>query len=75
MYSVGVKFLSRIYINFRLRQINPLNAELNAICHLLELVGAHHTLHFSRIRVKESRHDIIILLTYVRSSRTSVLLQ
>ena len=31
---------------------NPLNAELNLICHLLALVGAHHILHVSRIRVK-----------------------
>jgi hypothetical protein len=31
--------------------INPLNAELNAICRLLELLGAHHILHVSRIRV------------------------
>ena len=33
---------------------NPLNAELNPICHLLELLGAHHILHVSRIRVKET---------------------
>jgi hypothetical protein len=32
--------------------INPLNAELNPICPLLELLGAHHILHVSRIRVK-----------------------
>ena len=31
---------------------NPLKAELNAICHLLALVGAHHILHVSRARVK-----------------------
>jgi hypothetical protein len=31
--------------------INPLNAELNPICHLLALLGAHHILHVSRIRV------------------------
>ena len=31
---------------------NPLNAELNPICHLLALLGAHHILHISRIRVK-----------------------
>jgi len=31
--------------------INPLNAELNPICHLLALLGAHHILHISRIRV------------------------
>jgi len=30
---------------------NPLNAELNPICHLLALLGAHHILHISRIRV------------------------
>jgi len=33
-------------------RINPLNAELNPICHLLELLGAHPILHISRIRVK-----------------------
>jgi hypothetical protein len=32
--------------------INPLNAELNPICHLLALLGAHHILQLSRIRVK-----------------------
>ena len=32
--------------------INPLNAELNPICHLLALVGAQHILHVSRVRVK-----------------------
>ena len=36
--------------------INPLNAELNPICHLLTLLGAHHFLHVSRIRVKEGFH-------------------
>jgi hypothetical protein len=30
---------------------NPLNAELNPICHLLALSGAHLILHVSRIRV------------------------
>ena len=32
---------------------NPLNTELNPICHLLALLGAHHILHVSRIRVKQ----------------------
>ena len=32
--------------------INPLNAELNPICYLLALLGAHHFLHVNRIRVK-----------------------
>jgi len=32
--------------------INTLNAELDPICYLLALLGAHHFLHVSRIRVK-----------------------
>jgi hypothetical protein len=32
--------------------LNPLNAGLNPICHLLALLGAHPILHVSRIRVK-----------------------
>jgi len=31
---------------------NPLNPELNPICYLLALLGAHYFLHVSRIRVK-----------------------
>jgi hypothetical protein len=36
---------------------NPLNAELNPICHLLALLGVHHFLHVSRIRVKVKASD------------------
>jgi hypothetical protein len=32
--------------------VNPLNAELNPICHFLALLGAHHILYVSRVRVK-----------------------
>ena len=32
--------------------VNPLNPELNPICYLLALLGAHHFLHVRRIRVK-----------------------
>ena len=32
--------------------INPLKPELNPICYLLTLLGAHHFLYVSRIRVK-----------------------
>jgi len=38
--------------------INSLNAELNPTCHLLPLLGAHHILHVSRIRVKEEISEI-----------------
>ena len=37
-------------INFAF--VNPLKPELNPICYLLALLGAHHFLHVSRIRVK-----------------------
>ena len=35
--------------------VNPLNAELNLIRHLLALVGAHHIVHVSGIRVNHER--------------------
>ena len=31
--------------------VDPLNAELNPMCHLLALAGAHHFVHVSRLRV------------------------
>ena len=34
-------------------RINPLNAELNPICHLPVLLAARHILHISRMRVKD----------------------
>ena len=37
------------------RTLNPLNAELNPIRHLLALVGARHIVHVSRIRVNNRR--------------------
>jgi hypothetical protein len=36
------------------RTFSPLNAQLNPICHMLALFGAHSILHVSRIRVKAS---------------------
>jgi hypothetical protein len=41
----------RVYIINNNCNFNPLNAELNPICHLLALVGAHHILHVGGIRV------------------------
>jgi len=48
-FNSAFKGLSNIYD--RKHEINPLNAELNPICRLLALLGAHHILHISRIRV------------------------
>ena len=41
--------------------LNPLNAELNPICHLLALIGAHLILHVSRIRVKFTLSEDIFI--------------
>jgi hypothetical protein len=46
-------------------QINLLNAELKPICHLLALLGAHHILHISRIRVKNQCCPIPCLVWFV----------
>ena len=69
---VCVFSLSNLQVKLNLAQniacgvwfINPLNAELNPICHLLALLGAHHNLHVSRIRVKDifSEFSTITLL-------------
>jgi hypothetical protein len=45
-------------------KINALNAELNHICYLLALLGAHHILHMSRIRVKIYRTIILPVVSY-----------
>ena len=46
---------------------NPLNAELNPICYLRALLGAHHFLHVSRIRVKSL--TIRLLMSYIQDGR------
>jgi hypothetical protein len=45
--------------------INPLNAELNPICCLLALLGAHHFLHVSRIRVKSLTLRLLMSYIYI----------
>jgi len=42
-------------------RINPLDAELNPICHLLTLLGAHHILYVSRIRVNLCLLKLLLL--------------
>ena len=43
--------------------INPLNAELNPICYLLALLGVHHFLHVSSVRVKSL--SLRLLMSYI----------
>ena len=45
--------------------LNPLNAELNPICHLLALLGIHHFLHVSRIRVKSLTLRLLMSYVYI----------
>ena len=56
--------------------INPLNVELNAIRHLLALVGARYFVHVSRIRVNNSpaqRSELADTLMNLRTFLRSVL--
>jgi len=45
--------------------INPLNPELNPICFLLALLGAHNFLHVSRIRVKLLTFRLLMSYIYI----------
>jgi len=49
--------------NAHLVQFNRLNAELNPVCCLLALLGDHHFLHVSRIRVKSL--TLRLLMSYI----------
>jgi len=57
------------YLIFIDSKINPLNAELNPICYLLALLGAHQFLHVSRIRVNRhlSRGRFLILEVFANN--------
>jgi len=57
--TVSLPLVARIILSF-----NPLNPELNPICYLLALLGAHHFLHVSRIRVKILTFRRLMSYTY-----------
>jgi len=46
---------------------NPLNDKLNPICHFLSLLGAHHILHVSRIRVNSDFETLYDKTMYITS--------
>ena len=52
-YHRVVSYTLGVAKSFREFTINPLNAELNLVCYLLSLVGAHHIFHVSGLSVKE----------------------
>ena len=55
-------FIENYHLSFA---INPLNAQLNPICQLLALLGVHHFLHFSRIRVKSLTLRLLMSYIYI----------
>jgi hypothetical protein len=57
--STNIKF-GEMFINL----FNPLNAELNPICHLLALL-VHHFLHVSSIRVKSLTLRLLMSYIYI----------
>ena len=65
-----LKIKSKFYVSSRdvrivCPRLNPLNAELNPICHLLALLGVHHFLHVSKIRVKSL--TLRLLMSYIHN--------
>ena len=65
------KLKNVVAASFRMTRIlqvfNPLNAELNPICHLLALLGVHF-LHVSRIRVKSLTLRLLMSYMYIWST-------
>jgi hypothetical protein len=61
-FSLRVFSLSWV-LSEQMHSLNPLKPELNPICYLLALLGAHHFLHVSRIRVKSL--TIRLLMSYI----------
>jgi len=70
--AIIIKCVRSIKISFKdyfiihkssMTTINPLNPELNPIRYLLALVGVHHFLHVSRIRVKSL--TLRVLMPYI----------
>ena len=67
-YNRGSKAYFGMHFSVRRLQsvlFNPLNAELNPICYLLALLGVHHFLHVSRIRVKSLTLRLLMSYIYI----------
>ena len=63
LYLVGL-FSVVFSTNFTTVHFNPLNPEINPICYLLALLGAHHFLHVSRVRVKLLTFKLLMSYIY-----------
>jgi len=58
------KLHSGIFVQVLLPCINPLNAELNPICHLLALLGDHNIFHVSGLEVNMTAKCIYVSHLY-----------
>jgi len=68
LHSRDLQFFSynfASYFVWSFVSFNPLNAELNPICYLLALLGAHHFLLVSRIRVKSLILRLLMSYIYI----------
>ena len=68
MFFNGIGLLSHtsmISENVAIALFNPLKPELNFICYLLAILGAHHFLHVSRIRVKLLTFRLLMSYIYI----------
>ena len=68
IYIYSIIFLKRE--NFLSLCFNPLNPELIPICYLLALLGAHHFLYVSRIRVKLLTFRRLMSYIYIWSTHS-----
>ena len=50
--AIFQQYLASLFLYNLVHFFNPLKPEVNPICYLLALLGAHHFLHVSTIRVK-----------------------
>ena len=65
MYFPVVSIVVSFLYHCRKYVLNPLNPKLNPICYLLALLGAHHFLHVSRIRVKLLTFKLLMSYIYI----------
>ena len=60
----GINWIFKLMVQRNKVNFNPLNAELNPICYLLELL-VRHFLHVSRIRVKSLTLRLLMSYIYI----------
>ena len=65
VHCVCLFLASNVFLTIHKTELNPLNPELNPVCYLLALLGAHHFLHVSRIRVKSLTFRRLMSYIYI----------